>query len=78
MAADAMSQVIVDGKVIFKTEVVEAVRSRVGVEDVDRLGRQIQYDPNMFWCFFVFLQFWGGAILTCPGGKMTFKHTYDI
>ena len=54
MAADAMSQVIVDGKVIFKTEVVEAVRSRVGVEDVDRLGRQIQYDPNMFWCFFVF------------------------
>ena len=49
MAADAMSQVIVDGKVIFKTEVVEAVRSRVGVEDVDRLGRQIQYDPNMFF-----------------------------
>jgi len=57
MAADAMSQVSVDGKGIFKTEVVEAVRSRVGVEDVDRLGRQIQYDPNMFWCFFVFLQF---------------------
>jgi uncharacterized membrane protein len=56
MAADAMSQVIVDGKVIFKTEVVEAVRSRVGVEDVDRLGRQIQYDPNMFWCFFTVLR----------------------
>ena len=50
MAADAMSQVIVDGKVIFKTEVVEAVRSRVGVLWIAWGGTSsiIPDNPNMF------------------------------